>query len=163
MLLKKLKTIFRIEYILILISVFAFTSTLIFKNAGTKNLYELDFMISELEVDFSNDSNNPSFLTDTQNYCDTIWQRFLPLTYYNETIENQLGLIISHIKNFSTSNVSAEVFMYLAQEKDIYEISKMLGKSDKTVANQKSLIYQKMNITDRLDVIRMAKKLGVIL
>lgn len=56
-----------------------------------------------------------------------------------------------------------EVFMYLAQEKDIYEISKILGKSDKTVANQKSLIYQKMNIADRLDVIRMAKKLGVIL
>lgn len=56
-----------------------------------------------------------------------------------------------------------EVFMYLAQEKDIYEIFKMLGKSDKTVANQKSLIYQKMNITDCLDVIRMAKKLGVIL
>lgn len=56
-----------------------------------------------------------------------------------------------------------EVFMYLAQEKDIYEISKILGKSDKTVANQKSLVYQKMNIADRLDVIRMAKKLGVIL
>lgn len=56
-----------------------------------------------------------------------------------------------------------EVFMYLAQEKDIYEISKILGKSDKTVANQKSIIYQKMNIADRLDVIRMAKKLGVIL
>lgn len=111
MLLKKLKTIFRIEYILILISVFAFTSTLIFKNAGTKNLYELDFMISELEVDFSNDSNNPSFLTDTQNYCDTVWHRFLPLTYYNEAIENQLSIIISRIKNFSTSNVSAEVFL----------------------------------------------------
>ena len=56
-----------------------------------------------------------------------------------------------------------EVFMYLAQEKDIYEISKILGKSDKTVANQKSLVYQKMNIAERLDVIRMAKKLGVIL
>ena len=56
-----------------------------------------------------------------------------------------------------------EVFMYLAQEKNIYEISKILGKSDKTVANQKSLVYQKMNIADRLDVIRMAKKLGVIL
>lgn len=56
-----------------------------------------------------------------------------------------------------------EVFLYLAQEKDIYEIAKLLKKSDKTVANQKSIIYQKMNIVDRLDVIRMAKKLGVIL
>lgn len=63
----------------------------------------------------------------------------------------------------SLTKKEQEVFMYLAQEKDIYEIADLLGKSEKTVTNQKSIIYQKMNIADRLDVLRMAKKLGVIL
>lgn len=78
-----------------------------------------------------------------------------------EKIENQnTNTLFENYKTLTPKE--QEIFLYLAQEKDIYEIAEILGKSHKTVANQKSIIYQKMNIADRLDVIRMAKKLGVI-
>lgn len=56
-----------------------------------------------------------------------------------------------------------EVFSLLAQKKETAEIAQLLGKSEKTVINQKSIIYQKLNIRDRLDLIEDAKILGVIL
>ena len=43
------------------------------------------------------------------------------------------------------------------------EIAELLGKSEKTVINQKSIIYQKLGIKDRLELLRAARKLGVIL
>ena len=56
-----------------------------------------------------------------------------------------------------------EVFLLLAQEKNTDEIADILGKSEKTVINQKSIIYQKLGIKDRLELLRAARKLGVIL
>ena len=56
-----------------------------------------------------------------------------------------------------------EVFLLLAQEKNTDEIADLLGKSEKTVINQKSIIYQKLGIKDRLELLRAARKLGVIL
>lgn len=56
-----------------------------------------------------------------------------------------------------------EVFSLLANEKDIDEIVALLKKNKKTVINQKSQIYQKLNVKDRLSLIRAARKLGVIL
>ncbi len=56
-----------------------------------------------------------------------------------------------------------EVFLLLAQEKNTDEIAELLGKSEKTVINQKSIIYQKLGIKDRLELLRAARKLGVIL
>ena len=50
----------------------------------------------------------------------------------------------------------------MAQKKETYEIAEILGKKEKTVANQKSMIYQKLGIRDRLDLIDIAKTLGVI-
>lgn len=65
---------------------------------------------------------------------------------------------------YSTLTVrEQEIFSLLANEKDVYEIAKTLALTVKTIQNQKSMIYQKMNFQDRLDVIRAAKKLGVIL
>ena len=55
-----------------------------------------------------------------------------------------------------------ELFALLAQKKETYEIAEILGKKEKTVANQKSMIYQKLGIRDRLDLIDIAKTLGVI-
>jgi len=55
-----------------------------------------------------------------------------------------------------------DVFYYLAQKKDPDEIAKILGKSQKTVINQKSIIYSKMNIRDRLELLEKAKLLGLI-
>ncbi len=56
-----------------------------------------------------------------------------------------------------------DVFYYLAQKKDPPEIANILGKSQKTVINQKSIIYSKMDIRDRLDLLEKARALGLIL
>ena len=56
-----------------------------------------------------------------------------------------------------------EVFALLAQKKDVDEIAQTVGKSVKTIQNKKSLIYQKMNVKDRLELVEAAKLLGVII
>lgn len=55
-----------------------------------------------------------------------------------------------------------EVFALLAEKKEVDEIARILGKKEKTVQNQKSIIYQKLNIRDRLDLIEFAKNIGVL-
>ena len=56
-----------------------------------------------------------------------------------------------------------EVFALLAQKKDVDEVADMLNKSVKTIQNKKTLIYQKMNVKDRLELVEAAKLLGVII
>jgi len=67
-------------------------------------------------------------------------------------------------KNYqSLTKKEQELFAILAQKKDVYEAAEILHKSQKTVQNQKSIIYQKMNVQDRLELVEAAKLLGVIL
>lgn len=67
-------------------------------------------------------------------------------------------------KNYQTlTKKEQELFVLLAQKKDIYEAAVILGKSQKTIQNQKSIIYQKMNLKDRLELVDAAKLLGVII
>ena len=47
-------------------------------------------------------------------------------------------------------------------QKYLDEIEKLLGKSEKTILNQRTAIYHKMFIQDRHDLIEKAKLLGVI-
>lgn len=61
------------------------------------------------------------------------------------------------------SKKEQEVFSLLAQKKDVDEIADILNKSVKTVQNQKSNIYQKMNVKDRLELLETAKNLGIII
>lgn len=66
--------------------------------------------------------------------------------------------------NYKTlSKKEQEVFLLLAEKKDIFEVAKTLNKSEKTILNQRTAIFQKMNISDRLELIEKAKILGVIL
>ena len=46
---------------------------------------------------------------------------------------------------------------------DSQEIAKILGKSEKTINNQTSIIYQKIGIHNRMELLKVAKFLGVIL
>lgn len=62
----------------------------------------------------------------------------------------------------SLTKKEQQIFELLAQKKDFYEIAKILGRAEKTIQNQKSIIYQKMNIHDMLGVIEAAQKLGII-
>lgn len=75
--------------------------------------------------------------------------------------ERRLQELFENYKTFTPKE--QEVFLFLAQEKNTDEIARVLGKSEKTVINQKSIIYQKLGIKDRLELLRAARKLGVIL
>ncbi len=79
----------------------------------------------------------------------------------NSKTENSTIVLFDNYKNLTKKE--QEVFLLLAQKKETYEIAEILHKTEKTVINQKSLIYQKLNIRDRLDLIENAKLLGIIL
>ena len=67
-------------------------------------------------------------------------------------------------KNYkSLTKKEQELFELLAQKKDINEAADILHKSQKTIQNQKSIIYQKMNLRDRLELVDAARQLGVII
>ena len=60
------------------------------------------------------------------------------------------------------SKSEQEVFALLAQKKKTGEIAKILGKKEKTVINQRTMIYQKLCLDDSIELIDYAKNLGVI-
>lgn len=67
-------------------------------------------------------------------------------------------------RNYKTlTKKEQETFLLLVQKKEINEIARTYGTSEKTVLNSRSIIYQKMQVKDRLELIEAAKKLGVIL
>ncbi len=68
----------------------------------------------------------------------------------------------SYMDYKSLTKSEQEVFALLAQKKETYEISKILNKKEKTVINQRSIIYQKLNVHDRLELIEFAKNIGVL-
>lgn len=61
----------------------------------------------------------------------------------------------------SLSAKEKKLFELLAQQKEVPEIAHILGKAEKTINNQISIIYQKFNIHNRLELIKIAKILGV--
>lgn len=58
------------------------------------------------------------------------------------------------------SEKEQEVFSLIAKHLEIPEIATKLGKSVKTVENQRTAIYTKMNVHDRLGLVEAAQKLG---
>ena len=84
--------------------------------------------------------------------------------FYEDTasIDKQSSDIL--FKNYQTlTKKEQELFEILAQKKDVEEAAVILNKSTKTIQNQKSIIYQKMNLRDRLELVDAAKLLGVII
>lgn len=76
--------------------------------------------------------------------------------------DNVLDEKFSYMDYKSLTKSEQEVFSLLAQKKETDEIAKMLGKKEKTVINQRSIIYQKLNVHDRLELIEFAKNIGVL-
>ena len=67
-------------------------------------------------------------------------------------------------KNYrSLTKKEQEVFLLLAKKMDVYDIARQMNKSVKTIQNKKTIIFQKMNISDRLELVETAKLLGVLL
>lgn len=56
-----------------------------------------------------------------------------------------------------------EVFLHLAEGKTVTEISRKLGRSEKTIENHRSALYQKLGLSDRYELFAFARKLGLIL
>lgn len=99
--------------------------------------------------------------------------------YYNKSVQQVLPVLLnskntnSDKEEKSSSKIfenykmltkkEKEVFELLAQQMDSQEIAKILGKSEKTINNQTSIIYQKIGIHNRMELLKVAKFLGVIL
>ena len=64
-------------------------------------------------------------------------------------------------KYFLLTNAEKEVFRFLAAGKHTKEIALILNKSFKTVANQKTSIFEKMNIQNPLELIKIADLLEI--
>ena len=68
----------------------------------------------------------------------------------------------SYIEYRLLSKSEKKIFLLLAEKKEPEEIAALLGKSVKTVLNQRTIIYRKLGLRDRLDLIDFAKKIGVL-
>lgn len=76
-------------------------------------------------------------------------------------ITNDLSYLFDNYKSLSKKEL--EVFVLLSQNMDVYDIAKKLKKSEKTVINQRTAVYSKLNIIDRHDLLEKAKLLGLLL
>ena len=75
-------------------------------------------------------------------------------------ITNDLTYLFDNYK--SLSKKEREVFILLSQDMHVADIAKKLGKSEKTVINQRTEVYSKLDIKDRHDLFEKAKLLGLI-
>lgn len=73
---------------------------------------------------------------------------------------NDLSYLFDNYK--SLSKKEREVFILLLQDMHVADIAKKLGKSEKTVINQRTEVYSKLDIKDRHDLFEKAKLLGLI-
>ena len=60
------------------------------------------------------------------------------------------------------SKSEQQLFLFIAQKLELSEIARIMGKSEKTILNKRTMLYQKLKVHDRLDVIECARLLGVI-
>lgn len=80
-----------------------------------------------------------------------------------EDLNDNDARIMDLVKNYKRlSKKEQEVFKLLAMNKTSREAAEILGKAEKTIINQRSNIYGKLNLHDRMDLIEAAKILGVI-
>ncbi len=119
-----------------------------------------DCEVSEIEKAIEFVSNGSMYYNKV---AKEVMQSLISKNYNCKTDYEELRVqeLFENYKSFTPKE--QEVFLLLAQEKNTDEIAKLLGKSEKTVINQKSIIYQKLGIKDRLELLRAARKLGVII
>ena len=84
----------------------------------------------------------------------------LPQNKGKHSVHNEKSYLFDNYK--SLSKKEKEVFIHLAEGLDVVEIAKLLGKSEKTILNQRTAVYGKMFIRDRHDLIEKAKLLGLL-
>ena len=75
-------------------------------------------------------------------------------------ITNDLSYLFDNYKDLSAKE--REIFILLSQNMEIIDIARKLGKSEKTVINQRTAVYSKLDIKDRHDLLEQAKLLVLI-
>jgi len=99
-------------------------------------------------------------------------------SYYNEVVlkvmqtlltgktpkktEKEQADILYYSRYKMLTKAEQQVFALLAQQKEPADIANILDKKEKTVINQRTVIYQKLNLHDRHDIIEYAKAIGVL-
>ena len=79
-------------------------------------------------------------------------------------MKNEPGSSAKHdVANYSSlTKREQEIFHLLAKNLSIGDIAQQLNRSEKTVENHRSSLYQKLGLTDRFELFAYAKKLGLI-
>jgi len=89
-----------------------------------------------------------------------VLRTLLPQNKGKHIVRDEKSYLFDNYK--SLSKKEQEVFIHLAAGLDVVEIAKLLGKSEKTILNQRTAVYGKMFIRDRHDLIEKAKLLGLL-
>lgn len=78
-------------------------------------------------------------------------------------VDDEFSASVALIENYKTlTKKEQECFMLFAQGNSAAEVAAILKKAEKTVVNQRSMIYSKLNLKDRLDLQNAARVLGII-
>ena len=79
--------------------------------------------------------------------------------FKNESGDSNTESLFARYKTLSPKE--KEIFENLAAGLDVFQIAQRLGKSVKTVENQRTAVYAKMDIHDRFEAVEASRKLGI--
>ena len=124
---------------------------------GVQGYITKDATIDELASAITTVANGNSYFNKA---ATELMQSLLTKHGREHDITNDLSYLFDNYK--SLSKKEREVFILLSQDMHVADIAKKLGKSEKTVINQRTEVYSKLDIKDRHDLFEKAKLLGLI-
>ena len=124
---------------------------------GVQGYITKDATIDELASAITTVANGNSYYNKA---ATELMQSLLANHGREHDITNDLSYLFDNYK--SLSKKEREVFILLSQDMHVADIAKKLGKSEKTVINQRTEVYSKLDIKDRHDLLEKAKLLGLI-
>ena len=124
---------------------------------GVQGYITKDATIDELASAITTVANGNSYFNKA---ATELMQSLLTKHGREHDITNDLSYLFDNYK--SLSKKEREVFILLSQDMHVADIAKKLGKSEKTVINQRTEVYSKLDIKDRHDLLEKAKLLGLI-
>ena len=123
---------------------------------GVQGYITKDATIDELASAITTVANGNSYYNKA---ATELMQSLLANHGREHDITNDLSYLFDNYK--SLSKKEREVFILLSQDMHVADIAKKLGKSEKTVINQRTEVYSKLDIKDRHDLLEKAKLLGL--
>ncbi|MDY6030865.1 MAG: response regulator transcription factor [Treponemataceae bacterium] len=124
---------------------------------GVQGYITKDATIDELATAITTVANGNSYYNKA---ATELVQSLLVKHWREHDNTNDLSYLFDSYK--SLSKKEREVFILLLQDMHVADIAKKLGKSEKTVINQRTEVYSKLEIKDRHDLFEKAKLLGLL-